>query len=445
MRMKKIVILCILMSCMIQTINAQLPGGICNWYEDKKAATVLTFDDWSPGHYPIVVPELKNRNINGTFFVMLKSIASWNHPWPDLVVTANDGNEIANHTENHPNLTTQSASQLHTEIRTMRDLINQNITTQKVSTFAYPFGAYNAQILDTVKACGHIGARGTNPSSGNYSYNFAPNNDSYYNVLTYAMDGTISTKAFYTEIKNTIQGGGLITFLYHSIDNAAGTYTDNWYSKVLQDSLKKQLDTLVYVKDKVWITTFSKAIKYHREKNCATLSQTQAPDGTTWVLDMTDTLSDYNLYNQALTIKLKMNGVNYTTVSQNATSLTIVSTANDSITFHAIPDRGPIILSTNGTMAPAFVTAVNEQLAGVKEDMQISPVPANGMVTITTTTAYPESSLSIRNAMGKEVYATSMNNISNLSVDLSGYAKGIYYVSMKQPQTTITKKIVVVD
>jgi len=53
-----------------QFVQAQVPGGICNWDNDKKAAIVLTFDDWSPGHYPIVVPELKSRNLNATFFVM---------------------------------------------------------------------------------------------------------------------------------------------------------------------------------------------------------------------------------------------------------------------------------------------------------------------------------------------------------------------------------------
>ena len=329
-----------------QFVQAQVPGGVCNWDNDKKAAIVLTFDDWSPGHYPIVVPELQSRGLNATFFV---TNTTGSYSWPQINATQANGNEIANHTKTHPDLTTQTAAQKNDEIRNMKTLIDQNVTSQKARTFAYPFGAFNQAVIDSVKAAGHIAARGVQPPT-NYSYNFAPTNDDYYKIFTYPMDGTVTITTYNTQIQNVINGGGMLTYLYHSVDNASGTYGDNWYAQVLQTSLQQQLDKLVTVKNTVWITTFSQAVKYHKEKNCATLTQTQAPDGTTWKFNLTDTLANNSIFNQPLSIKLKMNGVNYTSVTQNGVTLVIDRIQNDSILFHAVPDKGPIILSTTASV-----------------------------------------------------------------------------------------------
>ena len=41
-----------------------------------------------------------------------------------------------------------------------------------------------------------------------------------------------------------------------------------------------------------------------------------------------------------------MNGVNYTSITQNGIALVIDKVQNDSILFHAVPDNGEIVLST---------------------------------------------------------------------------------------------------
>jgi peptidoglycan/xylan/chitin deacetylase (PgdA/CDA1 family) len=339
-------ILSAILICLIGNTAFSQVGTICNWDNDKNAAVVLTFDDWTPGQYPIAVPELKKRNINATFYLILSSVSS-NHPWPDVIKAAFYGNEIANHTQTHPDLTKVTATQLSAEIRGMKDTINKHITSQTVLTFAYPYGAFNAAIIDSLKKSGHIAARSVFPSSGNYTYHFAAKEDDYFQILTFSMDGTKSTSTFFQEIKNIIKGGGLLTYLYHSVDDAKGTYSDNWYAKVLKDSFQKQLDTLCSVKNKVWITTFGQAIKYHREASCGSISEISAYDGKQWVINLTDTLSNHTLYNQPLSIKLKMNGISYSEVLQNNRALKIDSVYNDTILFHAIPNGGHIILKSS--------------------------------------------------------------------------------------------------
>ena len=126
-------------------------------------------------------------------------------------------------------------------------------------TFAYPQGTYNQQVLDSVKKNGHICARGVSPASGvYYTYNFVTTNDDYYNLRTYAMSSSVSLNTFTGEINNVINGGGLLTYLYHSLDNGTA-YGDNWFSQVQQSALLNQLDTLVRKQKKIWITTLVQA------------------------------------------------------------------------------------------------------------------------------------------------------------------------------------------
>ncbi|MFL5728252.1 MAG: polysaccharide deacetylase family protein [Cytophagaceae bacterium] len=417
-------------------------GKICNWDNGRKAAVVLTFDDWTPGQYPVVVPELRNRNINATFNIILNDVAAWNHDWPTVVTTASDGNEIANHTLDHPSLDTVPSSKLHTEIRDVKTTIDIHITSQKVLTFAYPLGvgagntAKEKEIRDSIKACGHIAARSVNPSSFNYTYNFAPTDDDYYKILTYAMNGSVSTSTFYGQIQNIKNGGGLLTYLYHSVDTHTGTYGDNWYARVIQDSLQKQLDTLVSQKNVVWITTFAQAIKYHKEKNCAALSQIQAPDGSTWIVNLTDTLSNNAIYNQPLSLKLKMNGVNYNLITQNGNNLAIDSIYSDTIMFRAVPDAGQITLTANAT---GLSSALSDQ------DIRINPVPSSGLIYISTENLLKDAEIVLFDAMGKEVYSMpDYNGSKNFLVDLSTQTPGVYFLKIRQGNALIIKKIILI-
>lgn len=432
-----------IITCLIlatQLSLGQIAGKICNWDNDKKASVVLTFDDWSPGQFPLMTPELKSRMLNATFFITLNDVASWNHDWPDVLKTAADGNEIGNHTFTHPDLTTKTPLELQDEIRKAKLTIDQHISSQTVLSFAYPFGAgagstsQDIRVRDSVKASGHIGARSIMASSLNYTYNFATKDDDYYKILTYLMSGSVNTNMFFTEVQNVMKGGGLLTYLYHSIDDANGTYGDNWFNKVTIDSLKKQLDTLVSVKDKIWITTFAQAIKYHRENKCASLTEIQPPNGSQWIINLTDTLLDNAIYNQPLSIKLKRSGINYNRITQGNSILKIDSVLNDTIMFHAVPDAGPIILEAN-----VMGIIENESLLN---DIFIQPIPCNESLTIYSKKSLPNCQISIIDMTGKEITTIKQDIENSIQLDLSSLKKGIYLIRIDQNEYNIIKRII---
>lgn len=466
--MKCIIKLIILVFLLLPLLLKAQVGKICNWKDDKKAAVALSFDDWSPGQYPIVVPELNVRGLKATFFIETSLVASWNHDWPDVITTANAGHEIGNHTVNHPNLTGQTASNLNNEITGAKTLIDSKIVNQKAISFAYPLGAYNTTVVDTIKKSGHILARTVLPPSGvYYTYNFATTADDYFYLRTFPMDGTIKTSAFSTQIQNVIAGGGLLTFLYHSIDNATGTYGDNWWAKVVQDSLQKQLDVVVAQKNNIWSTTFGNSVKYHKEKRCASLSEVQAPNGTTWIVNLTDTLSNNSIYNHPITLKLKMNSVAYSSVVQNGNTLTSVI-IGDTIMFDAIPDGGQIALST--TVLPVNLTPTLNALSSVSisqlagtQTVNLSGISAGASETQTlTVTAVTYNTNLIKNLA---VTYTSPNTIGSISFNpnaaLSGsttivvrvtdngtpanYVEQSFTVSVSAVSTAIHHEIVIAD
>ncbi|MCX6181798.1 MAG: polysaccharide deacetylase family protein [Bacteroidetes bacterium] len=416
-------------------------GEICKWDSDKSAAVVLTFDDWSPGQQPIVPKELKSRGINATFFITTNFVASWNHDWPTVVSTQADGNEIGNHTYSHPHLLAQSTIQLDTQITKAKTIIETHVPLQKVISFAYPFGegvgstSKDLEVRALIKSSGHIGARSV--SASNYKYNFAATEDDYYKIMTYTMSGSVSIVTFENQLKQIVSGGGLLTYLYHSIDDANNSHGDTWYAQVKQSVLQQQLDTLVSYSDKVWITTFGQAVKYHKERNCATLSLV-GTTGTTMTLSLTDTLSNNALYNQPLSLKIFRNGVNYSTVTQNGVPLEIDGVVNDSIVFHAIPDGGEIIL-TVGNLS-------TETLQLTSEDFRIYQLPGSSVANVHVLKPQANSCLSVIDLSGREIYSLENLEMANdFQIDLSANGNGIYFLRFNNNNNSFVKRFAIVN
>ncbi len=427
------------------------PFAIADWDGDKKAAVVLTFDDWSPGQYPIARAELKSRNMVGTFYVVTRNIAAWNHNWSSAQTLVNEGSEIGNHTFSHPTLNALNsqfsdkttypdiATQLKVEIKDNKNTLQQNLTGNKVETFAYPQGVYNQQILDSVLANKHICARGVS-STGNYSYNFANSQSDYYNLSTFPMSGAVSTATFVDELKKVTTGRGLLTYLYHSLDNGT-QYNDSWYAQVQQSALKVQFDSLAVRKNKIWITTLAKAIKYHKERKSATLEEVQAPNGTSWILNLTDTLKNNSVYNQPLTIKAKRNGVAYDKIMQNGVTIKIDSSYNDTLMFRAVPDQGQITLSVSSVLN--IENAIFQDNINQTNDYTVFPIPTQDYVNINFNQVVESSNATILDINGNELFSQKGVGNQIAGMDLSNLANGVYFLKVAYNEKVRSTKIII--
>jgi len=95
------------------------------------------------------------------------------------------------------------------------------------------------------------------------------------------------------------------------------------------------------------------------------------------------------------------------------------------------------------------VFGISKTATCIEDDKNISsveiyPNPSNGLVTLNLSkNADLKAKLEVYNLMGEIVYNTTINK-DNTNLDLSFLSKGIYYLSLKTINTTITKKITLV-
>lgn len=114
-----------------------IPGAIANptttvsWNGDKGAVS-FTFDDGCGSQLTNVIPALKQRGLHATFCIPGFATSS---TWVDV---AKDGNEIANHTVSHLNLTEQDSATIFTEISGQTKALQNLDASIFASTLAYP-------------------------------------------------------------------------------------------------------------------------------------------------------------------------------------------------------------------------------------------------------------------------------------------------------------------
>jgi peptidoglycan/xylan/chitin deacetylase (PgdA/CDA1 family)/GT2 family glycosyltransferase len=111
----------------------------------------LTFDDGpDPRYTPQVLSILRQYNVHATFFMLGERVEAY----PSLVQQAYaEGNTIGNHSWNHPNLTTLTADDVHTQLRNTSTAIRAATGVEPIF-FRPPYGAYNYQIASQASSLG---------------------------------------------------------------------------------------------------------------------------------------------------------------------------------------------------------------------------------------------------------------------------------------------------
>ncbi len=341
------------------SIAQEISYEIAPWYQWKKAATVLTYDDWSVDHPIIAIPELNKRNMKGTFFVngwAFEMLAQ------DIIEASSQGHEIANHTETHPNLLNEGPAVFNQEIVKFQQRLSDALPNDNCETFSYPFGAgagddlLSLQIQSLLRST-HIGARAVIDQVWGYDFG----GSDYYKLPALVIRDVTTVEKVVSWNEEAIQRGGLAVIMYHKVDGSDGDLT------VTQQIYEAQLDAINQMRDRIWLARFKDMIKYHKEANAATLSLISQKDNV-WELKLSDGLDD-QVYTHPLSIKVKEPEnfeVNYLIQGER---LLDFNKDQGEIYFEAIPDSGVIIMS-------------NDWVAGVRQGQSISFDPIENKKTI---------------------------------------------------------------
>ncbi|WP_242850093.1 polysaccharide deacetylase family protein [Clostridium polynesiense] len=134
-------------------INKRLPIYAVN---SEKKDIALTFDvNWADkDHLDEILDILKNKEIKATFFVMGGWIEYNKDNVRKLKRIHEEGHEIGNHSNMHPDMTKISKDRMIKEIRLTDDIINKYLGIQ-TDLFRCPSGAYNNNVIETVEQTKH--------------------------------------------------------------------------------------------------------------------------------------------------------------------------------------------------------------------------------------------------------------------------------------------------
>jgi peptidoglycan/xylan/chitin deacetylase (PgdA/CDA1 family) len=294
-------------------------ASLCNWKDNKKAAIVLTFDDWLPGHEKIVAPLLIKKSVPGTFFITLNNVRSC--VATDSIFRCADASnlEIANHTITHRDLTLIPFKEVKKEISTTRNFIRSKVPNGKSLTFAYPMGIKNLQVINYLKE-NHIAARGVSAAIENdIKYDFVTDENDYYKINTVRVWRILSRDKVGKWIGFAKKGGGLLTFMTHSVYN--DSIPKGW-DAINEKFFNDMCDSLLSHKKEVWLTTFEDAIQYHKEKASTQLT-VQIQQGFKMVFSLLCKL-DKNKFDEKLTIKIDLKDRKVRSVFQGGNNIPFV-------------------------------------------------------------------------------------------------------------------------
>mgnify|MGYP006141981715 CR=1 FL=1 len=269
------------------SINVELS----NWKNAKKAAIVFTFDDWSPGHGEIVVPMFIKYKVPATFYVTTKN-KDLGGSWAKMKLAFEHGCEIGNHTETHPNLAEIDSVKLYKEVTEAQEILRKNIAPKVANTFAFPYGAFNSEVLKIVKK-DHIAARLAGLRYGRaWPYSLTYGKTDYFQLQTFMARDIHTPSTIKRMAVQAVKQGGMVTFMYHSIFN--DSVADKWFGPIHETMLEAHLKSIISLRADVWITTFEKAIQYHKEKANTLMSFEK--DSNSIAIDLKCTLDESKFF-----------------------------------------------------------------------------------------------------------------------------------------------------
>lgn len=330
-----------------QTIDPPYEVGI--WKGFCQAAISYSFDDGCSNQYAIAIPMFNEFDFDLTMYPVI----NWSPDWTALQNAAAQGHEIGSHTVSHPYLNQLTIAQQTAELENSQNTINSYIEGEQCVTLAYPYCVPGDLTLTRQY---YIAAR----HCQGYIEKSTPSNFYQISSIICGSQGSVKTfENFKTKFESAATTNGWCVLLIHGIDNDGG------YSPLPSTTLLESLEYLDTYRDKFWVSTFGNVVRYIKERNAASVTESSNQD-TGIILQVTDNL-DNTIYNYPITIRRPLPpGWSAANVSQNdrTENARIVDVNSIKyIMFDVVPDDREIVLikspaAPTGLTVEAGITTV---------------------------------------------------------------------------------------
>ena len=219
-------------------------------WNGHKAALSLTFDDGLLAQLDLALPEMKKRQLRGTFFLVPNNLERLDD-WKKLPAA---GDEVGNHTLTHAHLAELRVEQRTIEVEYGKVYLERTFAAP-VQTFAYPYEETTSDVESTVSRFSFM-ARG----SGNLYYMTPESKVDWYNVSSQAARTSYGFTVYKNWIDQDLQLGAWTIVQFHGLEGFA-----MGYEPVAAQTFRDVLD---YVKaeqsEGLWVAPFGEVGAYFR-------------------------------------------------------------------------------------------------------------------------------------------------------------------------------------
>ena len=328
---------------------------IATWAGFRKAATSFTFDDGAPSHVSDAGPLFKKYSYRATFNL----VTGWNPNWNDFQGLANDGHEIASHSDNHGN--PMGDNEIASSKKTINDNINQKYG---IVTLAYPNCTVpnENQVLQN-----YIVGRicGASWGQSNVMGKDGPSNWAQVPSLMTGPEGSVKTTNDFTgQMQNAINSNGWVAFLTHGFannqNNGAATYSPTDISAIegaLQWAQQNDKD--------IWVAPMGFVAMYIKERKASKIEPQDGGAAGTMTFKLYHAIADdISKYDYPLSIRVKSD-MTKAEVTQAGAQL-VSKIEGGYIYFDAVPNAGDIVISAEGA-GPSQTSSSSSSSAGAPD------------------------------------------------------------------------------
>jgi len=195
----------------------------------------INFDDAWTSAYQNAFPVLDVFGIKATEYAISGAIGDTANGYMtqgQLLDLQNRGHEIEAHSKTHLDLTTLTQAQMTDEILGSKQAL-EAMGFKTITSFDYPYGAYNSAVTQTVKNAGYLGAR----TADNYEQDIGDNYASQdpYLLKTQVVVSTTPISIIQQWINNAIVSKTWLILVFHKVDNSGEqySYTPMQFSQVV--------------------------------------------------------------------------------------------------------------------------------------------------------------------------------------------------------------------
>ena len=229
-------------------------------WNGHKAATSLTFDDGDSSHLDVAVPELNQRHMRGTFFLIANHIDRKDY-WRKILP---EGHEIGNHTLDHKHANELTPSDEESQVAGALHVLKKEFGVP-IYTFAYPYTEITPGLRNWVEKT-HLLAR------GGYGLSYEITSRQEVDWMIIPSRGTLTKLPFSTYrkwIDDDYRKKGWLVWAIHGLE---GTKTG--WEPITKKTFESVLD---YLQSKdIWVGTFLEVGSYLRAQK--TLEKATATD-----------------------------------------------------------------------------------------------------------------------------------------------------------------------